>query len=77
MTRILPLLLLSLAPIAVFAQQLSLFTQYRENATLINPAAIEGDYFAYGQNVTFSVFLSVAMGRFGKRPAHPNPPGFI
>ncbi len=55
MTRILPLLLLSLAPIAVFAQQLSLFTQYRENATLINPAAIEGDYFAYGQNLTFGV----------------------
>lgn len=55
MTRILPLLLLSLAPIAVFAQQLSLFTQYRENATLINPAAIEGDYFAYGQNMTFGV----------------------
>jgi len=44
-----------LAPIAVFAQQLSLFTQYRENATLINPAAIEGDYFAYGQNMTFGV----------------------
>jgi len=44
-----------LAPIAVFAQQLSLFTQYRENATLINPAAIEGDYFAYGQNLTFGV----------------------
>jgi len=55
MTRILPLLLLSLAPIAVFAQQLSLFTQYRENATLVNPAAIEGDYFAYGQNLTFGV----------------------
>ncbi|MDZ4681769.1 MAG: PorP/SprF family type IX secretion system membrane protein [Saprospiraceae bacterium] len=55
MTRILLLLLLSLAPIAVFAQQLSLFTQYRENATLINPAAIEGDYFAYGQNMTFGV----------------------
>lgn len=55
MTRILPLLLLSLAPIAVFAQQLSLFTQYRENATLINPAAIEGDYFAFGQNMTFGV----------------------
>jgi type IX secretion system PorP/SprF family membrane protein len=44
-----------LAPIAVFAQQLSLFTQYRENATLVNPAAIEGDYFAYGQNLTFGV----------------------
>lgn len=57
MTRILPLfvLLLLLAPCAMFAQQLSLFTQYRENASLINPAAIEGDFFAYGQNMTFGV----------------------
>lgn len=28
----------------LFAQQLSLFTQYRENATIINPAALESDY---------------------------------
>jgi len=28
----------------LFAQQLSLFTQYRENATLLNPAALESDY---------------------------------
>ncbi len=53
MTRILPLFLLSLASFAMHAQQLSLFTQYRENATIINPAAIEGDFFAYGKNLTF------------------------
>lgn len=35
------------------AQQLSLFTQYRENATLINPAAMENDFLAWGQNLTF------------------------
>ena len=35
------------------AQQLSLFTQYRENATIINPAALESDFFAFGQNLTF------------------------
>lgn len=34
------------------AQQLSLFTQYRENATLINPAAMESDFLAYGYNMT-------------------------
>lgn len=34
------------------AQQLSLFTQYRENATIINPAAMESDFLAYGQNFT-------------------------
>lgn len=34
------------------AQQLSLFTQYRENATIINPAAMESDFLAFGQNMT-------------------------
>lgn len=34
-------------------QQLSLFTQYRENATLINPAAMESDFLATGRNLTF------------------------
>lgn len=37
---------------AVQAQQLSLFTQYRENATIINPAAVESDFLAYGQRYT-------------------------
>lgn len=55
MTRILPLFMLLMAPCAIFAQQLSLFTQYRENATIVNPAAIEGDFFAYGQNLTFGL----------------------
>jgi type IX secretion system PorP/SprF family membrane protein len=35
------------------AQQLSLFTQYRENATLINPAAMETDFLSYGYNLSF------------------------
>lgn len=35
---------------ALSAQQLSLFTQYRENATVINPAAMESDFFAFGNN---------------------------
>jgi hypothetical protein len=34
------------------AQQLSLFTQYRENATILNPAAVESDFLAYGQSKT-------------------------
>lgn len=37
------------------AQQLSLFTQYRENATLINPAAMETDFLNYGYNMSFGV----------------------
>lgn len=48
---LLPLLLLT--SLAIYAQQLPLFTQYRENATIINPAAMESDFFAYGNNVTF------------------------
>lgn len=34
------------------AQQLSLFTQYRENATLINPAAMETDFLVFQNNLT-------------------------
>ncbi len=37
----------------LFAQQLSLFTQYRENATIINPAAVESDFLVFGNNLTF------------------------
>ena len=43
--------LLAAAPLA-YAQQLSLFTQYRENATLINPAAMESDFLSFGYNMT-------------------------
>lgn len=34
------------------AQQLSLFTQYRENNSIINPAAVESDYLAFGNNIS-------------------------
>lgn len=48
--RLLPFFLLT--TFFVQAQQLALFTQYRENATIINPAAVEGDFLAFGQNLT-------------------------
>lgn len=51
--RLCGILFLLLAANGLFAQQLSLFTQYRENATIINPAAIESDYLVFGQNVSF------------------------
>ncbi len=35
------------------AQQLSLFTQYREQAEVLNPAAVSTSYLAYEQNVSF------------------------
>ncbi|MEZ5043425.1 MAG: PorP/SprF family type IX secretion system membrane protein [Saprospiraceae bacterium] len=49
--RLLPILLL--LSFTLQAQQLSLFTQYRENATIINPAALESDFLAYGHNLSF------------------------
>lgn len=36
----------------LIAQQLPLFTQYRENTGLLNPAALEPDYLAYSNNFT-------------------------
>ncbi len=42
--------------VSVFSQQLSLFTQYREALTLINPAAPSNDFLAYQQ--PFSVGVS-------------------
>jgi type IX secretion system PorP/SprF family membrane protein len=36
-----------------FSQQLTLFSQYRENQTIINPAAIGSSYFAYEENLSF------------------------
>jgi type IX secretion system PorP/SprF family membrane protein len=38
---------------ALQAQQLTLFTQYRDNVSIINPAAVESDFLAFGQNLSF------------------------
>lgn len=53
MNRLLGIFLLLLLPILVNAQQLPLFTQYRSNQGIINPASINGDYFAFQQNIAF------------------------
>ncbi len=37
----------------LLAQQLSLFTQYRENQTIINPAAVGNNFLAFEQNLSF------------------------
>lgn len=54
MNRLLYFLLLVLFSQTVAAQQLSLFTQYRTNQGIINPASVSGDFFAYENNVSFS-----------------------
>lgn len=46
-----------LCALVIEAQQLPLFTQYRENATLINPAAMESDFLATAQNMTFGASI--------------------
>lgn len=53
MNRWLLLAVLLVSGYALHAQQLSLFTQYRENTTVINPAALEGDFLGFGQNISF------------------------
>lgn len=47
------LLLVLFGATTLDAQQLSLFTQYREAATIINPAAMESDWLTYGYNMSF------------------------
>lgn len=47
------LLLMLMSAGSLSAQQLSLFTKYREAATLINPAAMESDWLTYGYNMSF------------------------
>ncbi len=49
---VLSTVLLLLTTKTLKAQQLSLFTQYRENISVINPAAMESDFLAFGQNLT-------------------------
>jgi len=45
-------LLLSIS-LTLDAQQLPIYTQYRENASIINPAAVHVDYLAFEKNVSF------------------------
>ncbi|MFT5165953.1 MAG: hypothetical protein ACI8P3_001184, partial [Saprospiraceae bacterium] len=53
MKNILLLIMLVMIGEWVLAQQLPLFTQYREQAGIINPAAVHSDYFIYEHNVAF------------------------
>ncbi len=45
--------LISGISLQVSSQQLSLFSQYRENQTIINPASIGSSYLGYDQNLSF------------------------
>ncbi len=52
--KFLTALLLSGTAAGAHAQQLPTYTQYRENATILNPAALPVDYLVFEQNVSFS-----------------------
>jgi type IX secretion system PorP/SprF family membrane protein len=54
MKKILLCLILFTLPEWCEAQHLPLFTQYREQAGILNPAAVHGDYLAFEHNVAFS-----------------------
>lgn len=68
MIRYLLLPMLLFASLCVSAQQLPLFTQYRENATIINPAAMESDFFAYGNNITLGATYRSQWGGISGNP---------
>lgn len=59
MKRFLLSLFLLLTILELQAQQLPLFTQYRENMGIINPAAINQDYLLYEQPLSFGASYRV------------------
>lgn len=52
MTGVRLLIIFLMTTVVCKAQQLSLFTQYRENNSIINPAAVESDFLGFGNNIT-------------------------
>jgi type IX secretion system PorP/SprF family membrane protein len=50
------------------AQQLALFTQYRENLTILNPGAVTGEYLAFGQNMSFGASYRAQWTEFSGNP---------
>ncbi len=53
MNRLFIVLLAVIIPNITFSQQLPLFTQYRHNQGIINPASINADFFTFEQNISF------------------------
>ena len=55
MIRLLYLLTFLCLSSTISAQQIPLFTQYRQHASIINPAMINSDYLAYENNLSIGV----------------------
>ena len=62
---VIPLLLVYTAS---FSQQLPLFTQYRDNQSVINPAAIHSDYLVFERNMTVGASYR---SQWTQLPGHP------
>ena len=69
MKRIYQIILVSLIfQLPVAAQQLSLFTQYRQNIGIINPAGLSSDFMVFDQNTTFGASVRRQWGGFENPP---------
>jgi type IX secretion system PorP/SprF family membrane protein len=68
MNRLRLLIALLLCASFVQAQQLSLFTQYRENIGVLNPAAVSADYLVFESNVTFGATYRTQWTNFSANP---------
>ncbi len=55
MKKLLQIFLLWACATTIQAQQLSLFTQYRHHATILNPAMVSSDYLAYDNNISIGI----------------------
>lgn len=55
-----------------FSQQLSLFSQYRENQSILNPASPGSSYLPYGDNLTFGANYRVQWSGFEGAPTTAN-----
>ncbi len=68
MNRLYLLVALLLFCHALSAQQIPLFTQYRQNLGLINPAAINGDFHTSEQNLSFGASYRTQWVGFDAHP---------
>ena len=68
MNRLLFFVLLSLIAQDLLAQQLPLFSQYRENYIAINPAMVSTEYLLYEQNLSFGASYRTQWKEFEGAP---------
>jgi len=68
MSRLLHIIAFFCITIPAFAQQTPLFTQYRENYSIINPAMLGSDYLLNEQNLDFGISLRSQWNNLDNHP---------